>query len=94
VNWLFQRCDVSINEINVSATFMSFAIHSKNGRQKVNTSNTASFLSKVLGETSETFTVRMTLKGGTPAISGVVSGTTVRALVLGRLSPKKSYKQN
>ena len=26
--------------------------------------------------------------------SGVVSGTTVRALVLGRLSPKKSYKQN
>ena len=52
VNWLFQLCDVSINEINVSATIMSFPIHSKNGRQKVNTSNTACFLSKMLGETS------------------------------------------
>jgi len=52
VNWLFQHCDVSINEINVSATVMSFPIHSKNGRQKVNTSNTACFLSKVLSETS------------------------------------------
>jgi len=57
VNWLFQHCDVSINETNVSATFVSFPIHSKNGRQKVNTSNTACFLSKVLGETSKTFNV-------------------------------------
>jgi len=68
VNWLFQHCDVSINEINVSATFMSFAIHSKYIRQKVNASNTACFLSKVFCETSETFKVFMTLKGGTSAV--------------------------